>query len=305
MFVVVALNYTPEGIGYNQEMKFLADIEQKLRWMRDDLVIRRLANFRSIRKHIEGEFDAAISFLDDHYLAFDPRDMKIGRSIKEKGGWFRDETIQVFDALNAIGRKTAGQIFLDVGSNIGTQTIYALHFGGFERAICFEPEPRNACLLQINARLNGFSDRIHIITAAAGDSPGRLTLYLSNKNSGAHTLRSVGSNHSISVDVVTVDDTLERLGITADQIGLAWIDVEGFEPEVIAGTSSLLNSKVPFMIEFNPTKYRGNSGKQLLASFAEHYEFAAIGLVKEKIEWWPADEVGSLSIDKQTDLLFA
>lgn len=295
--------YTEQALGWG--MRILVDIEKRLRQLRDDLLIRRLIRSKPIRRHIMNEFDAVIAFLDDHCLAFDPRDQTIGKRVKQNGGWFREETMLVFESLRSIGRDPAGKVFFEVGANIGTQTVYAMRFGGFTHAICLEPDPRNARLLRINARMNGFGERVSIIPAAAGDKPGRLPLFLSTSNSGAHSLRVARKGQSICVQVVTVDDTLSELGVTADQVGLAWIDAEGYEPEVIAGASSLLAHRIPILIEFNPTVYQSGVGEQLLNGLAECYEHGAVAMVNNQIEWRCTSEIARLSFEKQIDLLFA
>ena len=110
--------------------------------------------------------DAAIIDLGDHRLAFDPNDWVIGATIWRQGGWFRQETMRVFEAI------PKGGVFVDVGANIGTQTLYALKFGGFDRAVCFEPEPKNLRSLRINLLINDLTDRVSIVEAAAGAKEG-------------------------------------------------------------------------------------------------------------------------------------
>ena len=285
-------------------MQLLVDIEKTFRRWRDELIVKRLIRSKPLRRHIVNEFDAAVAFLDDHCLAFDPRDRTIGQHIWQNGGWFREETMAVFDSLRSIGRDPAGKLFLEIGANIGTQTIYALRFGTFCRAVCFEPEPRNARLLRLNAAMNGLGERVSIISAAAGASPGDLSLFLSGSNHGAHSLRVPRKGESISVKVMTVDDTLSELGITPDQVGLAWIDAEGYEPEVIAGASSLLKYGTPVLIEFNPTVYEAGAGEQLLNSLAERYTRCAVAMAGP-LEWRSARDIACLSCEKQIDLIFA
>ena len=278
-------------------------MENRLRYLRDRFIVGKLARSRLIRRQVAAEFDAVIAFLEDYCLAFDPRDGVIGAEIQKNGGWFLEETVRVLNALNEIGRLTAGKVFVDIGANIGTQTLYALRFGHFDRAVCFEPEPRNVRLLRTNAILNGVEDRIHIVPAAAGDKPGEVAMSISRYNSGAHSLRVRRGDDYVKVKVVTVNEKLFELGISADQVGLIWVDTEGYEPEVISGASCLVEKKRPIVFEFNPAVYPCG-GERLLTFVAANYEVGAV-LRKGTLEWKPARHLASMPFAEQVNLVFA
>lgn len=159
------------------------DVERAFRRFRDEKIIRPLARSHRFRRQSLSEFDAVILDVGDHRVAYDPADMAIGLTIGRTGGWNRDETLWIFNQM-----PRSGGVFVDVGANIGTQTLYALLFGGFERAVCFEPVPENAWLLRLNTFLNGLSDRVTVIEAAAGSEKGVASLSFNSYNRGAHSL---------------------------------------------------------------------------------------------------------------------
>ena len=109
-------------------------------------------------------------------------------------------------------------MFVDVGANIGTHTVYALRTGRFGRAVAFEPEPKNARLLRMNIEANGLADAVTVIAKAAGEREGSATLYLHPRNKGAHAIGTPPSDDGlerIDVPVVRVENALGELGVTA------------------------------------------------------------------------------------------
>lgn len=202
----------------------------------------------------------------------------------------RGETMWIFGQMP----RSSG-VFIDVGANIGTQTLYALKFGGFESAICFEPVPKNARLLRLNMHLNGLSEKVTVIEAAAGSSKGSASLSLNAFNRGAHSLVRDNQGERIQVDVVVVEEELATLGISPEEIGLAWIDVEGFEAEVIKGWPSLKG--VPLALECSP------STPDFPLEFLSSYQKWA--LVDERTPWRAIDTLNPSSFTQQVDLIFA
>ncbi len=212
--------------------------------------------------------------LDNAVFFVDPSDRAIGSSIMWQGGWQRDEIEGAAKILADAGRLKPGSVFVDAGANIGTQTVYALKSGHFSRAIAFEPEPRNAALLEMNVQANGYADRAVVVKKALGGAAGTATLYLHPRNKGAHALGtppSVDGLEQIEVPVVRLEAALAEAGITPDMIGMIWIDVEGQEPELIGSLGPLLERAVPLAIEFAPERYGPEKLRGLIELLARHY----------------------------------
>jgi FkbM family methyltransferase len=212
--------------------------------------------------------------LGDVRFFVDPRDRVVGAWLMWHGGWQRREIDTAIEVLSAAGRLRADAVFVDVGAHIGTHTVYALRTGRFARAIAFEPEPRNAALLAKNLEINALSDAAIIVAKAAGAAPGSAVLHLHPRNTGAHAIGappSVDGTARIEVPVVRVDDELARLDVPLETVGLAWVDVEGYEPQVLDGLAKLMARSVPISFEFTPRRYSAESKAQLVKRLAQHY----------------------------------
>ena len=85
-------------------------------------------------------------------------------------------------------------VALDIGANIGTQSVYFGLSRRFARVLAVEPAPGNLELLELNVRQNGFSGLVTIVAAAAGDSDGTMTLHLDRDNHGANSLVNARSS---------------------------------------------------------------------------------------------------------------
>jgi FkbM family methyltransferase len=212
--------------------------------------------------------------LGDVRFFVDPSDRVVGSWLMWHGGWQRREIDTAVEVLSAAGRLPADAVFVDVGAHIGTHTIYALRTGRFARAVAFEPEPRNASLLARNLEANGLAHAAVIVPKAAGAAPGTGVLHLHPRNTGAHAVDappSVDGQASLEVPIVRVDDEVERLGFALDKVGLVWIDVEGYEPQVLDGLDALMARSIPLAFEFTPSRYSRETREQLVARLARRY----------------------------------
>jgi FkbM family methyltransferase len=212
--------------------------------------------------------------LGDVRFFVDPGDRVVGAWLMWHGGWQRREIDAAVEVLLAAGRLQPGAAFIDIGAHIGTHTIYALCTGRFERAVAFEPEPRNARLLAMNLDANSMSERVVVVRKAAGATAGTATLHLHPRNTGAHAIDvppSVDGEASVAVPMVRVEDELQALGVLPDTVALIWVDVEGYEPQVLAGLAGLIARSVPLAFEFTPSRYSPDVKQRLAGLLARHY----------------------------------
>lgn len=139
-------------------------------------------------------------------------------------------------------------VFLDVGANIGTSSLPALQY--FERVIAVEAEPRNAKLMRANAALNGLGDRVTVVEAACSNAPGTVELRLSAGGHGGHAVRTAKPGSTmLPVRATTMDLVVAEQGLRPEDIGLVWMDVEGYEDKVVAGAAAIVAAGVPMVIE--------------------------------------------------------
>jgi FkbM family methyltransferase len=211
--------------------------------------------------------------LGDVRFFVDPADRVVGAWLMWHGEWQRREIDQAIAVLAASGRLPADAVFVDVGANIGTHTVYALNSGRFARAVAFEPEPRNARLLAMNIEANGFANTVTVVPKACGEAAGVASLHLHPRNKGAHAIGvppSDDGREQLDVPIVRVEDALGELGLL-DKVGLVWIDVEGHEPQVLRGLGSLLARRVPIAFEYTPQRYGGAGRRDLVGLLGAHY----------------------------------
>lgn len=128
-----------------------------------------------------------------------------------------------------------GDLFVDIGANVGSYSLLAAAAGA--RSIAFEPVPSTFKALTDNIRLNGLSDQIDARQIAIGARRETL-IFTSDEDTMNHV---AGSNEegkaTVQVDVQTLDEAL------GDQHPiLLKIDVEGFESNVLEGGHSTLES---------------------------------------------------------------
>jgi FkbM family methyltransferase len=140
-----------------------------------------------------------------------------------------------------------GAVLVDVGANVGMYSIWSAMVRKV-RVFAFEPEAQNYALLNRNIVLNGLGGRVTAYGLALSDQPGYSELHLA-------TLKLGGSCHSLGerVDfkhdpmapvysqgcVAARLDDLVAAGVVPQPDHIK-IDVDGFEPKVVAGAARTL-----------------------------------------------------------------
>lgn len=132
-----------------------------------------------------------------------------------------------------------GMVVVDVGANVGYYALLAASLVGEKgKVLAFEPSPYAFGKLSDTIHRNHLT-QIHAIQAGLSGNSGEACLYLP-KRRGNHTPSMIpndgGAPHRVSI--YKLDDCLKAEGI--EQVDLMKIDVEGFEPNVIAGAGEYL-----------------------------------------------------------------
>lgn len=127
-----------------------------------------------------------------------------------------------------------GDLFVDIGANIGSYTILASATGA--NTISFEPVPTTFEAFLDNLHLNRLESRVDARNQAVGRSSGKLEM-IADRDTTNQALRTGDryTGKTIHAPVVTLDDALKG---TVPK--LIKIDVEGFETEVLAGAAETL-----------------------------------------------------------------
>lgn len=255
-------------------MKFFVSVERAFRRFRDNIVVRLVVRLRNVRWFqnvtllaLQDQVVLVTKQFDDHRLTFSPYEF-IGKSLFREGHYQRDLADKV---LSIIG-KPGGSTLLEIGANIGTHTVYLTRSAQFERVICVEPEPRNLQLLRQNLALNDLADRTTVVECAVGAREGVADFYFDVTNFGASSLiNRAGSGTATKVSVRRVDTILRDLDIDPDEIGLVWMDIEGAEPDAIISMASLVDRRVPIVIEYAPHRYDVGKASEMANYLYNHY----------------------------------
>lgn len=217
----------------------------------------------------------------DHVLVVDPRDHMISFSLMSGKSWQRLEQERAISIAETAGAFKPGGWFVDVGANIGTQTIYAVLSGKFQGVVAIEPEPHNLELLRRNLALNGMSDRVHVVAEAASSTHGTAQLRRDLQNFGGHSIepgQELRRSDTITVPTRPLDDILAGLGIAPEQVSLLTIDVEGHEAAVLEGMPLLRAQGAPLVVEVNGAIDDGLSARRLATLLAPtHHLVAPLG----------------------------
>ncbi len=203
----------------------------------------------------------------------DPDDETITKVILERGVWEPGTTKVIRDLLKP------GDVFIDVGANIGWFTLIASRAVGDDgRVIAFEPAPGSHAIMQDNIRRNACQN-VTLEQKALSDTRGTLQLHLHKTNGGAHsTALSEERAESIDVDALPLDEYWKETG---GEIALVKIDTEGAEGFILEGMRSILENqqRMAVIIEYHPLLFRkaGFDPAAVLNGFADlGYEIQAI-----------------------------
>jgi FkbM family methyltransferase len=141
------------------------------------------------------------------------------------------------DMALALHALRPGDLFVDVGANIGSYSVIAAGVCG-ARAIAIEPVPSTFAHLIDNVRLNGIGELVTPRNIGVGRDRGELRF--SDEFDCVNHVLAAGEDPAsgISVSVEPLDSVLAAQSPT-----LIKIDVEGFETEVIAGAHDALRSQ--------------------------------------------------------------
>ena len=180
----------------------------------------------------------------------------------------------------AVWRRTLkpGDLFVDVGANVGAYTIWAIELGA--DVIAIEPNAWAVGRLEENLALNGY--RADVRRAALSDAPGtvRFTRDLGVLN---HIVRGDSAHVTEEVPATTLDQVL------GDRIAAGVkIDVEGAELLVLRGAERALRERRIGLIQLEwlgSAERTSGEGRDAVADLLETLGYSL---------WTPADD-GTLS----------
>ena len=207
-------------------------------------------------------------------------DLGPGRIMYTRGSLEQDVLETAVRAAGLSPENVADRCFVDVGANVGAASVLALGRLGFRSALAVEPNSANVALLRANLAINGLEGRCRTVVAAAGAEEGSVELELSPDNFGDHRIRSAEagpgefreeSRDTRRVPLRTLDSILVDEGVAAEDVGLLWVDVQGYEAGVLAGAAGVLEREIPVVLEFWPYGLRRAGGLDVLFGLLERH----------------------------------
>lgn len=191
-----------------------------------------------------------------------------------------------------------GDVYVDVGANIGMHTLAAAKaMQGEGKIIAFEPFKPTTEMLEKSVWINGFSGIVEIHQAAVSNVAGHENLYL-GITSGHHSLFELDdasrgpSREPVEVPLVRLDQVIAP----GQRIDLLKIDAEGAELEVIEGGASLVasNPDIALIVEFGPShlRRRDQRPEQWLGTFTGlGLSYRAINAYSGALEEWSVEQL--------------
>ena len=158
----------------------------------------------------------------------------------EHGYWLGTYEQRKRKAMEGLLR--AGQIFFDIGANVGYFSLLAAKLtapDGF--VVAFEPLPRNTNFLRQHIGLNALEQRIKLYEAAVSDHDGKTFFDLGKSSAMGH----IASQGQLEVQLLSLDSLIKSGEVPMPDV--MKIDVEGAEFEVLQGAKEILAEHHPLL----------------------------------------------------------
>jgi len=180
----------------------------------------------------------------DFNLLIDP---KVGKGVERCLYNFGTYEFGILKLMENLLRK--GDIFVDVGANIGLMSIHAsLIVSETGRVLSFEAHPNTIKILQHNIQLNNV-ENVTAMQLALGSKKSRGKIYsnLHINRGSASLLRPDFKSECFDVEIARFDDFYQSKCLPT--IRMVKIDIEGFELEALKGFGNILSGKnAPILI---------------------------------------------------------
>lgn len=146
----------------------------------------------------------------------------------------------------------AGDVFVDIGANIGYYTVLAAHVvGPIGGVIAFEPHPGARETLETLVKRNEVATHVEIVPLGLAEADGEATLFVDGDVTAHSTIEPALSpmRHTAAlqpasiVPLTTLDGWMAARVDLSRRVRCIKIDVEGAEARVLAGMPRLLQER--------------------------------------------------------------
>ena len=195
-------------------------------------------------------------------------------SLKLKGAKFitRENSMDIAHLSNLYEGETANLLlklkpktFIDVGTHVGRFSIILAKQGS--RVISIEPSKDNFKQLTTNIKLNNLQDKIKAFNIGCSEKEENKILYFVPQNEGLTSLEEKEGSRKEIIKVKKLDKICNSLNLKPNSIDIIKVDVEGFELNVLKGTSNILKKGSPLLVIEITDKKREKEIKKFLNKF--------------------------------------
>jgi FkbM family methyltransferase len=179
-----------------------------------------------------------------------------------------------------------GDVFLDIGANIGYFTLIASKIVGNEgKVYSFEPDTTNFSILNKNVELNNCKN-VTLVKKAVSDKTGKSDFYLDKNDLGKHSIFNLDQGKRIEIETVKLDDYFRNY---SGKIDLIKMDIQGAEWLAIRGMKNMLekNEKVKIYTELDPDALikSGTNPQEYMKMLTDlGFDLYIINELKQKLE---------------------
>lgn len=190
--------------------------------------------------------------------------------------WFEEDyEIEHVTFINEVVKEA--MTVIDIGAHIGFfSIIFAKRVGARGKVIAFEPTSSTYELLNKTIKINKIKDIVKAEQKAVGDRKDTVKFYVTdieahNSNSLSNNQRDYGNEHSIDVEMISIDEYVKENGI--GQVDFVKIDAEGAEYSVLKGLKNTIDKDKPqIILALHPDSIKnfGDSLKEIWNYIEEH-----------------------------------
>ncbi|HOP21315.1 MAG TPA: FkbM family methyltransferase [Gammaproteobacteria bacterium] len=151
-----------------------------------------------------------------------------------------------------------GDVFIDVGANIGFLTLLGCHLTGTSGHVySFEANPEVFKLLEENIIINSLRNNTSLFNKAAYHKKGKVKFTWNTHRDGSGRIvtkvQSGLAQHHCEVDTTTLDSVFSGM-----RVDFVKIDTEGSEPHVLEGMKNIIqaNNEIKIIFEWNTKHIR-------------------------------------------------
>jgi FkbM family methyltransferase len=184
--------------------------------------------------------------------------------------------------LHIIGKiLNEGDVFVDIGANIGLMSIFASYKVGEKgQVIAFEPNPSTNKILKENIALNNITNiKVESFALSNEKKKGKIYENIDLNRGSASLIKLTDSTAGHDINEITVYEYFQNFA----NIDLIKIDVEGYELKVMEGAKKYIeNVEFPPMLIVEFSSMRENSFGKETEQLASYIKALGYKLFKSK-----------------------